>query len=86
MQLARVQEDERGWELHLYECDKCNSQETYIVKKVGVRDCEHDAGRSIRAIKKSPGSRRGARGFKFCSHIGGTVTVHPSLSYARRMR
>ena len=33
MQLARVQEDERGWELHLYECDECNSQETYIVKK-----------------------------------------------------
>jgi Zn finger protein HypA/HybF involved in hydrogenase expression len=33
MQLARVQEDERGWELHLYECNKCNSQETYIVKE-----------------------------------------------------
>ena len=33
MQLARVQEDKRGWELHLYECDECNSQETYIVKK-----------------------------------------------------
>ena len=33
MQLARVQEDERGWELHLYECTRCNSQESHIVKK-----------------------------------------------------
>jgi hypothetical protein len=33
MQLARVQEDERGWELHLYEYNECDSQESYIVKK-----------------------------------------------------
>jgi hypothetical protein len=33
MQLARVQEDERGWELHLYECTRCNPQESHIVKK-----------------------------------------------------
>jgi hypothetical protein len=33
MQLARVQEYEPGWELHLYECTRCNSQESHIVKK-----------------------------------------------------
>ena len=34
MQLARVQDGERGWELHLYECTECNSQESYLVRKL----------------------------------------------------
>jgi hypothetical protein len=84
MQLARVQEDERGWELHLYECDKCNSQETYIVKKVGVRDCEHDAGRASGQSKKAPVAG-GARGASSSAHIwaGPSRSTHPYATLAR---
>jgi hypothetical protein len=38
------------------------------------------------AKKEAPITWRGARGFKFCSHMGGTVTVHPPLSYAHPVR
>jgi hypothetical protein len=33
LQLARIDPDRRGWELHMFECTKCGAPEAHVIKK-----------------------------------------------------